>query len=590
SVGDEITYIISYYNNTNTVADVTITDTLDAGLTYVSSDPEGTETNGTVKWVISNVAPFTSGSVTVTVQVNSDAVDEGTVENTASVAIGDTAAVETDPVENPVDDDPQDPVKTATNVNADDSVAVGDTITYTISYYNHLGTAATVVVTDELDAGLDFDSAEGGTYNEETRTVTWTIENVAAHTSGKVTLTVKVNENAKKTTVSNSASVQIGDNKAVDTDPVDVPVDDDEKTPEKAVSAESTAGVDGTDVKVDDTIVYTISYYNNLGVAADVVITDVLDSGVDFVEASNGGEYDADTNTVKWTITDVAAYTDGTVTLTVTVNESARTQDEGEDAASVQNTASVSIDNAAAVDTNTVNNDIEDDDPVTPVKSVDLDADGVNDDGANVAVGDVLTYSITYYNHHNTTATVTITDVLDAGVSFVSASDDGVYDADTNTVTWTLTDVAAFTGGSVTLQVQVTDDAKTIEAGETQATVENTATVAVTCGEDVVTDTSNTVVNPVDDEEPVEPQKFVSASSAAGVSGANVSVGDEITYIISYYNNTNTVATVTITDPLDAGLDFVEASDGGTYSEDDNTVTWVGSSRTWLLTPARLSA
>ncbi len=55
----------------------------------------------------------------------------------------------------------------------------------------------------------------------------------------------------------------------------------------------------------------------------DVTITDVLDQGLDFVEASDGGEYDAATRTVTWTLKDVPAEAQGVVKLVVTVNEKA---------------------------------------------------------------------------------------------------------------------------------------------------------------------------------------------------------------------------------------------------------------------------
>ena len=72
-----------------------------------------------------------------------------------------------------------------------------------------------------------------------------------------------------------------------------------------------------------------------------------------------------------------------------------------------------------------------------------------------VRVGEDVTYQITYVNYKAEAADVVIKDKLDPNVSMVFASDGGVYDADTHTVTWTLPAVPAGTMGSVTLIVRV---------------------------------------------------------------------------------------------------------------------------------------
>lgn len=95
-------------------------------------------------------------------------------------------------------------------------VAVDSTITYEITYYNHLATSQTITITDELDSKVDFVSAtDGGSHNDSTHTVTWEISDVAPLTGGKVTLTVKVNNTALESgvaspTIENQATVTIG--------------------------------------------------------------------------------------------------------------------------------------------------------------------------------------------------------------------------------------------------------------------------------------------------------------------------------------------------------------------------------------------
>ena len=62
-----------------------------------------------------------------------------------------------------------------------------------------------------------------------------------------------------------------------------------------------------------------------------------------------------------------------------------------------------------------------------------------------MSVGDELTYTITWANDaldadtgKSVAANVTIKDAMPAGTEFVSASEGGTYDADSDTVTWNL--------------------------------------------------------------------------------------------------------------------------------------------------------
>jgi len=512
-VGSLIEYDITYYNHHNSAATVTIVDTLDEGVNFISASANGVydKTSHTVTWILTDVTPLTEGTVTLIVMVNENAkvVDAGettaTVVNNATVQIGNEPAESVDPVENPVDPDaPGDPAKVVAADSASglegSGVIAGDQITYDIDYYNHNNETAVVTIVDELDAGVDFVSAsDGGTYDSQTHTVTWNLGSVDAFTGGIVTLTVEVNGNAGDQ-VENNAVVTVGDNTATTNlvvNPVEEPVE-----PTKSVEIGDSDDTDdnGEAVAAGDKLVYTIGYYNYRSEAVTVTITDALDAGVDFVSASNHGVYDEESHTVTWTIYNVKARTQGSVTLTVTVNENAKTLNGTETTAAIQNKAYLEIGNEYKSWTNEVENPIDPEAPEAPTKQVDADS-SAGQNGETVTVGERITYRIGYYNNNNKAATVTITDQLDPGVTFVSANRDGVYDTATHTVTWTLENVSPFTSGSVTLTVQVNHNVLTVESGETDAAVENTASVQI--GNAAAVDT-NTVENPVE-EEPQEP-------------------------------------------------------------------------------------
>ncbi|WP_210409248.1 DUF11 domain-containing protein [Methanococcoides sp. NM1] len=79
-----ITYTLSYTNtNQFSVDNVTITDTLPAGVNFVSATGGGTHSAGVVTWDIGTVAPGASGSVTLTVQEFSGV--ERTLANSAAI-------------------------------------------------------------------------------------------------------------------------------------------------------------------------------------------------------------------------------------------------------------------------------------------------------------------------------------------------------------------------------------------------------------------------------------------------------------------------------------------------------------------------
>ncbi|MCD7865272.1 MAG: DUF11 domain-containing protein [Clostridiales bacterium] len=614
-VDDQLTYQIRFYNNTDSAADVTITDVLDEGVDFVIAHDENGEAESdgydadthTYTWTVEDVAPFTYGTVTLVVKVNEKAMTyaEGEtdaagnaaaiVDNQATVTIGETDN-DTNLVINPLeDDDPEAPVKTETAITDVDtadlagtvggealtentvldenttveynSVNVGDEITYTISYYNHLNEAAGVTVTDALDEGVDFVSAtdeNGNTvtagYDSEQHVYTWNIPDVSPMSAGSVTLTVRVNDNAKLTenvgdvaSVENQATITVGEAEN-DTNVVVNPLEsDDSEEPVKAVSESSPSGQNGESVGIGSIIAYTIDYYNYTNEKTVVTITDKLDAGVDFLSASDDGVYNESAHTVTWTQT-VDSLTSGTVVLNVQVNENATTIASDETQATVENQATVTI-GENDYDTNLVINPIDPDEPGDLEKAVSADS-AAGTDGASVSVGDQITYEIGYYNHTNETADVTIIDELQTGAAYISSSDNGT-ETD-GVVSWTIEDVAPYTGGTVTLTIEVTEDAVEV----TQIT--NDAVVQV--GDN--TATTNLVVNPVDDD-PEDPVKSVDAGD-----GTAISVGDKLVYTISYYNNLSTAADITIEDILDDGVIYKSSSDSGVYNGDTNTVTW----------------
>lgn len=194
----------------------------------------------------------------------------------------------------------------------------------------------------------------------------------------------------------------------------------------------------------------------------------------------------------------------------------------------------------------------------------------VDIDGQLLSVGDSYVYTINWANTavddkgNLVPANVTVTDELPTGVVFEAFegkyADKGA--ASDQSLSWNLGEQPAGSHGSVRLRVKITEDAVKGAQGAV-GTVENKATVTV--GSKSYTGTTTNYV----------PKK--SESDAQDSTGSGVALGDELTYTIGYKNTEGASATVTITDAVPAGTEFVEFAgdhkDVGSKDNDGNP-TW----------------
>lgn len=194
----------------------------------------------------------------------------------------------------------------------------------------------------------------------------------------------------------------------------------------------------------------------------------------------------------------------------------------------------------------------------------------VDIDGQLLSVGDSYVYTINWVNTEAddngnlVPAKVTVTDELPTGVVFEAFegknADKGT--ASGQSLTWNLGEQSAGSHGSVRVRVKITEDAVKGAQGAV-GTVNNAATITV--GNKSYTGTTTNYV----------PKK--SESDAQDSKGSGVKLGDELTYTIGYKNTEGASATVTITDAVPAGTEFVEFAgehkDAGSKDNDGN-LTW----------------
>ena len=498
--GEEVTYFISVFNSAIVDAkQVVVVDHLDKGLKYVSSSHNGVydEAAHTVTWVV-DIAAGSSLDLTVTAVAD----EYGVLTN--NVTVGDKRASVDVTVPEII------PAKSVDVENPN----FNDEITYTVTVTNNgVVDAKQVVVRDVLGEGLKFVKATGEyTFDEDSRTVTWIVDLAKGESQ-----TFYVTAVAEAYGVL-SNNVFVGDKIASAV--VTVP----EIIPGKSVDVENP--------NFGDTVTYTVTVTNNGVVdAKQVVVRDILDKGLKYVSSSHNGVYDEAAHTVTWVV-DIAAgsYLDLTVTAVA------------DEYGVLTNDVTVG-DKTASVDVTVPE--------IIPTKDV-------NNTAPNF--GDKVEYTITLSNNGVVDAKqVVVVDILDEGLTFVNASDNGVWNSFKRTVTWTV-DLAK--GESKVFTVIATVSA--------YGNIPNTVSVG---------DKSSSVNIAVPE---IIPGKTVDVE--------NPNFGDTVTYTVVVTNNGVVDAKqVVVRDILDKGLKFVKATGEYTFDEDSRTVTWIvdlakGESQTFYVT------
>ena len=237
-----------------------------------------------------------------------------------------------------------------------------------------------------------------------------------------------------------------------------------------------TTSVNGKVVGVGDQLTYTIDWVNNAvdettgaPAKAEVTIKDIVPAGTKFVSAENKGVYDEDTNTIRWTLGEQEAGVSGTVSFVVEVLDSAGGTD-------VTNKAEITVGDNNPKQTNEVTTNV-------PGK------DSAVEEGGELQVGKILTYTISYKNPEKEVATVTIKDIIPDGLDYVegSASNGATYNKEDRTLTWTIANVQPGTEGTVTFDAKVNESAETV--------IDNKATIQI--GDNAPTYDTNTDQNEI---------------------------------------------------------------------------------------------
>ncbi|UCG69384.1 MAG: DUF11 domain-containing protein [Thermoplasmata archaeon] len=551
--GDQITYTITYENTgTGDATDVVIEDTIDPDTTYVSATPAPDSIVGDVlTWNIGTVAGGDSASITLIVEVDAYVDDETILTNSVALNYEDNNNNPQTEEGDSVDVTVTAPIMTITKTADKETANPGDQITYTITYENTgTGDATDVVIKDTIDADTTYVSATPTPDSIVGDVLTWNIGTVSGGDSETITVIVEVDAYVDDGTVlTNTVTLDYDDPNnnpyTQEIDSVDVTVT------APVMSFSKTADV--TEADPSDTIVYTLTYENSgSGAATDVVITDTIPGDTTFV-SSDPGYDEVSGNTYTWNIGNMAAYSSGTIIITVTVNVGV------EDGTILHNTATFDYDDANGNPYNQLT-DFADVTVTAPVMSFSKTADVTEADP-----GDSIVYTLTYENSGDGVATdVVVTDTIPEDTTFVSSNPnyDGVSQ---DTYTWNIGTVAAHSSGTITITV-------TVDAGTPDGTIlHNEATL------DYDDANGNPYDQLADDVDVTVTAPVMCFSKTADVTEADP--GDPIVYTLTYENSGDGVATdVVVTDTIPEDTTFVSSNpnyDGvsqDTYTWDIGTV------------------
>ena len=427
--GIRLTYTIVTHNigNANAV-DTLLTATLPPGTTPAGIDGGGRFENGRAVWSTSSLPPTGPLTLQFSVDPNANLPEATQLISKANIAAA-NAAPKSETVVTLVVGEPDVDVVKVGNV----EIIAGEDINYHIIVKN-VGTlvAPGVTLVDTLPDGVTYKSASPAADIVNNQFLSWDLGNMTVGSAIGIDLVVGTEPNALPQTLNNLAQVS---DLLRNTDVTDW------QTVERASpTLDITITPDQSTHQPGSAVVYTVNWANTGRVAATAtVVKATLPAGTTFSSATNAGQLQ--NGEVVWSVGDLFKDGSGQATFTIKVaaNVASGTR--------LNNTAGITADQALP----------DSDDAAVEVANVPILLLAKSADRTAAAVGDTVTFTVSYRNSGNGLLTgVTVADTLPAGLEATAASDGGTISTDGTTVTWALADIAAGEEGILTVDVTVT--------------------------------------------------------------------------------------------------------------------------------------
>ncbi len=302
-LNDDVTYTIEVTGTgTGASTGIQLVDTIPAGMSFVSSNPEGTQTDSQLSIDLGTLNPTERRSIAVVLRA--DQTGNWTNQVAVSSTEGATASAEaTTTVVRPA--------LTITKTGPETAL-INESFAYIVTVSNDgTGVAGNTTVTDTLPEGMEHvGSLPAGTVSEDGSTVTWSVGSLNPGSSSIITLTVRgTTAGAKVNTASATAD-------RVATEP------ESQATTTILVPAITVEKIGRTALFVGNQATYTLTA-TNTGEATltSVTITDTFATGMSYVASSPEGTISVGGNTVTWQVGDLAIGGAATVTLTLQGDE-----------------------------------------------------------------------------------------------------------------------------------------------------------------------------------------------------------------------------------------------------------------------------
>ncbi len=557
--GENVIYSITITNEgPDAATGLEVEDVLPASMNYVSHTGGSYDVNSGT-WSIGTLNAAASTTLNITATVNGT----GSITNTAQVSAMNEYDIDSTPANNIGSEDDQDNadinVAPAVDLSLDKSATPmnpgnGENVTFTLTVTNSSShdDATGVVVKDNLISGLSFVSASGdGSYDENTGL--WTIGTVAkSGGTASIDLIVRMDQAGS---MPNFAEVVACNEWDIDSTPDNgAQGEDDEDQVTLGVLEISdlslVKSVDNSTPHLGTNIIYTLVVTNDgPDDASNIEIADALPLGVSYV-SHTGGNYDLGSGI--WDVNNLATGASTTLLITAKVTGTG----------TINNVAQVSSvdqrDPDSTPDNNISSEDDQDNASIVVPPSVDLELDKAVDNATpNYFSNIIFTLQVTNTSTHDDASNVTVTDVLPQGLSYVSASGDGSYDAATGL--WTIGNVVK-NGGmqtiNITAKVEITGD------------VVNIAQVA-SCNEIDIDSTPGNNDQNEDDYDAVS-LKIAQAADLRLSKGANTTkaeLGDTVHFKIIVKNDGPDTATdVSVIDRIPDAFELISSEGFGSYN------------------------
>ena len=440
------------------------------------------------------------------------------------------------------------------------TVQAGDSLVYTFIMSNTGNSMAhDVALIDTLPAHVSFGSTSGDfTYDEASHSILWNVNEIASSATDSLKLVTYVDYPVVDgTMLENTAHLSC----------VEGSVSHSTSITEIFSAPGLFLDISGTrTVLAGDTIRLALDY-RNLGTetATGVVLTDTLGTDLEYLNASREHTYDPETGIITWNLEDLTPGDNGVIDITAKVPDD------------FVGKAVIPVSGLLSCDQGEQSIDIHMVIVRAPIMNIVLIGDT-----SFIEAGEFIQYDLSFENQGDTTAVnVVVVDSLPADVEFMGASNGGVYDSTSHSVTWNVGDLepvqgertaGKFSGASSSESSRLsrrsepanefTIDVRVVYPLPNGMELPNTAYIYA----DGVLQATATWLAIV-----VAAPEFVFTKTA----DLEVFPGDTVNYQIAVANwGTDHASGVSILDTLDSRVTFLSATGTYIYDEASHSLSW----------------